>query len=110
MKTQANESDSKVLACPPGHVVVIDHEQGGFEEAGYALGAIAEVWKEMGWRVSVQKGLDPIPGADLAIMHVDLTRVPDEYLACSRHYPKVLNSEVVDISKRKISADIVRRG
>ncbi len=93
-----------------GHIVVIDHEQGGFEEGGYVLGSIIQLWQEMGLKVSIQKGLDPIPDADLAIMHVDLTQVPDNYLASARHYPKVLNSRVADISKRTISADVVRRG
>lgn len=107
---QLKESNSKQVAQATGHIVVIDHEQGGFEEGGYVLGQIMQLWQEMGLKVSVQKGLDPIPDADVAIMHVDLTQVPDNYLAIARHYPKVLNGQVADISKRTISEDIVRRG
>src|SRR5579883_2191811 len=92
------------------HVAILIHAQGTFEDGGYFLGPIAQAWREMGWQVSVQQGPKPVLAADLAILHVDLTQVPAEYLDVVECYPKVLNGRVADISKRKISAQLVQRG
>ena len=44
--------------------------------------------------------------ADLAILHVDVTVVPDEYIQFMRQYPVAINRPTVkDISKRHISAE-----
>jgi hypothetical protein len=65
------------------------------------------------WRASgIDVALLPHPAArvdaDVAIMHVDATRRPAAYDAALRHYPRVINGEVRDISKRKISAELIR--
>ena len=43
-------------------------------------------------------------------MHVDLTKTPADYARAAARYPKVINGGVVDISKREISDQLVRRG
>jgi hypothetical protein len=55
---------------------------------------------------------DPTRHADaqLAILHVDLTETPKEYLDAARRYPRALNLEVTDISKTLVSRQLVQRG
>jgi hypothetical protein len=48
--------------------------------------------------------------ADLIIVHVDLSVVPDEYLNFARQYPKVLNGEVKDIRKFTFSRLLLKPG
>ncbi|MCE9592044.1 MAG: hypothetical protein K8S99_16170 [Planctomycetes bacterium] len=90
------------------HIVILIHEGGAFKP-GYFLYEIAEVWRQQGLRVTVQHGAGPVIEADLAILHVDMTSVSAAHLAFMRHYPKTINAAVVDISKRRISTNLVRR-
>ena len=60
--------------------------------------------------MSVLNGLGTRVDADLAILHVDLTVVPEDYLAFIRQYPVTINGSVTDISKRRISSNLVCRG
>lgn len=43
------------------------------------------------------------PGADAALLHVDSTKVEDEYLRLASNYRTAINFETGDISKRRIS-------
>jgi hypothetical protein len=96
------------------HVVILVHRNDAFERAGYILNEVAAVWRDTGVQVSVLNG----PGgrmnvdlrADLAILHVDLTVVPADYLAILEQYPLVINGRVRDTSKRAISGQRVRQG
>src|SRR5262249_13183866 len=92
------------------HIVVIVHQHDQLYPRRYLLGELAQVWQDEGIRVTVQHGTEVIPDADLAILHVDMTVVPDEYLTCIRKYPKTVNAGVADISKRTISRHLVQRG
>ncbi len=95
------------------HIVVITHAQDHlFRKTGergmasdYLLGPIVgELGGPLGHKVTVHRGLPdkPIP-ADLAIMHVDLTRVPDDYVAFGATFPHCINLRAADISKRAVS-------
>jgi hypothetical protein len=93
---------------PPPAVALLTHQQQGLDE-GYFLAAIAEhFWKPAGVRVALQQGLRSPPVADLAILHVDLTVVPQEYLDLGNRYRRTLNGGVADISKRKVSKALLR--
>lgn len=75
---------------------------------GTTIARIAhEHWIPRGHRVVTHRGLDRLPAADVAIQHVDLTRVPQAYLELARHYPRVINGRVGDISKRRVSAELL---
>ena len=91
-------------------IVILTHEQDAFERLGYTLNELAAIWRAKGLQVSVHQGLGPPVPADLAFQHVDLTVVPAPYQALARQYSKVLNGRVIDSSKRRISAHLVRRG
>jgi hypothetical protein len=89
------------------HIVILLHRNFTFDTLRYFLCDIAAIWREQGFRVSVMHGPGACVDADLAILHVDLTVVPDEYLAFVNQYPVVINGLVKDISKRRISTNLV---
>jgi hypothetical protein len=92
------------------HIVILVHRYFPFDNSLYFLREIAEIWRKEGLRVSVLYGLGTRADADLAILHVDMTVVPEDYLAFIRQYPVTINGSVMDISKRRISSNLVCRG
>lgn len=92
------------------HVVILTHARTPLASRHYFLRAVADVWREDGLRVTAVTDPDARVEADLAILHVDLTVVPEAHLAFARRYPVTLNARVADISKRRISAHLVRPG
>jgi len=76
----------------------------------YLLGRIVSCWRESGIQVHLLRGPEATVQADLAILHVDLTTIPGDYLEFARTFPRTLNSRVTDISKRRISRNIVHPG
>ena len=90
-------------------VVVVHSSQSSLHES-YYLHGIAQVWRAQGHVVKVVADPGRHEPADVAISHVDLTVVPEPYLACLNRYPVTLNAKVRDISKRTVSAHLVRRG
>jgi hypothetical protein len=92
------------------HVVILVHRHGSFDEPLYYLREIAELWRASGIDVTVLYGPRPGVKADLAILHVDLTVTPDDHLDFMRQFPAAINAAVADISKRAISANLVKSG
>jgi hypothetical protein len=92
------------------HVVILAHRRTPFESRQYFLREMAEVWRSQRLRVTVLREPSARIDADVAILHVDLTVVPQEHLDYVRQYPVAVNGRVADISKRRISANLVRRG
>jgi hypothetical protein len=91
------------------HLAILTHPQDRFEEVPYFLREMAAIWRKEGIRLTVQKG----PGggaADLAILHVDLTVIPGEYLAGLDRHGKVLNARAIDISKRSVTGNTLQPG
>ena len=92
------------------HIVIIAHPNDQFAERGYMLAGVAEQWREAGHEVTVVDNPAVRVEADIAILHVDLTVVPEEFMRYVARYPLSLNCRVRDISKSKISSNLVRRG
>jgi hypothetical protein len=90
-------------------VAILTHAADDFR-GPYFLRFIAECWHEAGIEVKVHRGLGTPPPADLAIVHVDLSVVPDVYVELANSYAKVLNVHVTDITKVAVSRQLVRRG
>jgi hypothetical protein len=90
--------------------ILVYRDDGPLNDAHYLIRVIAEAWIEKGFDVSVLLGPQPSVEADVAILHVNLTVVPEEYLEFIRRYPVVINGGVADISKRAISRHVVRLG
>lgn len=94
------------------HIAIVVHERGDFDRSRYFLHAMSQLWAEQGFRISVHHG-PPAADADranIAILHVDLTLVPQPYLEFVRAHPVAVNVGVADISKRRISQQMVHRG
>lgn len=76
--------------------------------ARYAITFLAGFWRKDGNRVRFLFGVRECVPADLLLVHVDLSVVPDEYLEFASRYPIVLNRGAKDIRKSLISANLVR--
>ena len=68
----------------------------------YMVYRLAERWQAAGHTVIVQRGVGTPPG-DIAILHLDMTVVPEEYRALAARYPRVINGAVLDIGKSTFS-------
>src|SRR5215211_3219354 len=93
------------------HIAVLVHESDAFDQR-YLLHAVARVWREKhGIETTVLRGLRKAPPrANLAILHVDRSIVPEKYLALARRFPVALNVRAADTSKRAVSGNLVHRG
>ncbi len=65
--------------------------------------------RRRGHKVTVTAGAHHKPAGDMALLHVDCTVVPQEYIDLARRFPAALNADVIDITKRKISQALVGR-
>lgn len=65
----------------------------------YTIWHLAEYWKKDGIRVLFLFGVKRQIPADVAILHVDLSMVPDKYIEFAQRYPVALNDQVKDIRK-----------
>jgi len=90
-------------------LVILVHLHQGLDEFCLINRLARLFWAPAGWEIVVQQGLRDPPDADLAILHVDLTVVPDEYMALAARYPVCINGQVRDISKRVVSRDLIDR-
>ena len=78
--------------------------------AEYIIHHLAEFWREDGHTVNYIFGLRRFEPADLVLVHVNLSIVPDDYLEFAKRYPIVLNGKIRDIRKSSFSRNIVRPG
>jgi hypothetical protein len=92
------------------HIAVVVHEHGSFDDVPYFLFEMAVVWRESGLQVSVVRGSQTQVQADVAVLHVDVTVVPEDHLAFVRNHAVAINGNVADISKRRISSNLVCPG
>lgn len=67
-------------------------------------------WERAGHRVVIHRGTGAPPEGDVALLHVDLTVVPDAYARLMERYPRVLNGATRDIRKSRYSDCILARG
>lgn len=90
-------------------IVVLVHPRQGLDY-GYFLRRIALVdWQAQGRKVIVHAGTEHLPEADACILHVDLTELPEDYVAAARRYPVALNTRPRSIAKRQISRALLSR-
>lgn len=94
----------------PKRIAILFHESEHRRWPGYAISHMAKCWVEAGHAVRYVFGVGRVVPADLAILHVDLSVVPDEYLAFARVYPRTLNSRVADVRKSTFSRHLLGAG
>ncbi len=90
-------------------ITVLAHAAQGLS-SGHFFAEAARHWVAGGGRLLVHRGLAAPPPADLGVLHVDLTRVPESYLTLARRYARCINSGAVDIAKRTVSRQLVVPG
>jgi hypothetical protein len=98
-------------------LVVVTHEldrfawrdADGVAGSPYLLFGVLRRLERLGHSWVVARGPKPVAG-DIALLHVDSTVVEDEYLALQPHYAGTINFGVIDISKRKISRQLLAPG
>jgi hypothetical protein len=91
------------------HLAILVHENQRFTPTGCLLGELSAIWREQGLRVTVLHGPTSGIEADALVLHVNLTEVPQNYLRLLEQYPIVINGRATDISKRRISRNLLRR-
>jgi hypothetical protein len=91
-------------------IVVIQLDTETRELDGFSLRLLMDEWGKAGHEVVVAFGIGNLPDADLAILHVNLSLVPDSYAEAARRYPKAVNGAALDIRKRTVSRFLVRPG
>lgn len=75
--------------------------------ASSLIGNLAEIWREQGHKITAGpvKRLE----ADIGILHMDRTRIAEAWLPENPRSIPLLNSCLCDISKRRISRNLLRR-
>ena len=98
------------MKMTPRTIGILFHEKNRKRHlSGYAITFLAEFWSQDGHRVHYLFGTRKFVPADLILIHVDLSIVPDEYLEFASRYPIALNSDVKDIRKSQISTNLVKQ-
>ena len=86
-----------------------DEARGGVRVTPYLLFGMLKYLEAAGHSWVVARGPSAVPG-DVAILHVDATVVAEEYLALRSRYAGTINFDSSDISKRKISGNLLAPG
>jgi hypothetical protein len=95
----------------PRRVLILVHARDvGAERRPYQIWGIADVWRRWGIEVVVSRGIKNAIDADVVVNHVDLTVVPDDYLRFLATYRVAVNGRCDDISKRRVSTNLVASG
>lgn len=89
--------------------ILVHRDDAAFVYFKYLIKLLIKEWKSAGYSIEIIRGTDRFVPADIVISHVDLTVVPDEYKDFLARYPCVINRSVPDISKSRISGNLVGR-
>ena len=99
-------------------IAVITHEYDRFQvrsgwllrrNSRFMLFDLLEELKRRGHSVQVLSGTSAKPEGDIAVLHVDATVTPVEYVEYARLFPFCLNIGAADIAKRRISTALIGR-
>jgi len=93
--------------CPS--LAILTHSTDGFRQRRYFAQLMIPRWEAMGFKVVVLTEVDTFVPADVALLHVDLSVVPDSCRRLAERYPLVLNGSVLDIRKRRFSQQLLDR-
>ena len=100
-------------------IVVITHQHDRFlsrrdmllrRGSPYMLFDILAELKRRGHSVRIQQGLSRPSSADIAVLHVDATVTPADYVDYASSFRFCLNLGGADISKRRISGALIDKG
>jgi hypothetical protein len=89
-------------------ILVLVHERDDFHSRHFMIKHLIANWARAGHEVVVHQGTRDVPAARVAVLHTDLTIVPDEYMDVLKRFPVVVNGETRDITKRRVSQNLVK--
>ena len=75
----------------------------------YLVNRLAEAWRETGHTVRVRSLSEPSRGPDVALLHVDRSVIPRSVVARLGYECPLVNGDVLDITKRRVSRQLVTR-
>ena len=75
----------------------------------YSITYSGKLWQEQGHKVIYLFGVNKIISADICIVHVDLSIVPEEYLEFANRFPVSMNAKTRDIRKSSFSKNLLSR-
>jgi hypothetical protein len=81
-----------------------------YENNRYLVHLFVDRWREMGLRMAVCDDPARVPDAGALFAHFDTTRYEPHWLAAITDHPRCVNGRLRDISKRRVSRQIVARG
>lgn len=73
----------------------------------YSIVHLSKFWIDAGHEVVYLFGIHDFVPADVIVVHIDLSVVPDEYLQFAAQYPAAVNARVRDIRKSTISKQLL---
>lgn len=91
----------------PSKVVIVTHRRHPLRSQRYLINLMAAEWRREGIEFKELCGADRFEDADVAVQHVNLTVVPDEYRQLLARYPVVVNGRALDVSKSHVSTSLV---
>ena len=95
----------------PRRLLIVHHKNAGDGlTAPYLINLMRPELERAGWIVTDVVGTSRKIPADAAILHVDLSLVPDEYREFVESYPVAINGNILDIRKSSTSRNRVLRG
>jgi hypothetical protein len=89
--------------------ILLHKDDAAFFYFKYLIKLLMKEWKALGYSIEIIRGTGRFVPADVVISHIDLTVVPDEYKEFLVQYPCVINRNAPDISKSRISGNLVGR-
>ena len=91
-----------------GRVLILQHEQEiSCKHETMAIGKLAEFWKRDRIEVITHCGVAGAPDADVALVHVDLSVVPEEYLDLARSYPASINARASQLKSWAWCSEVI---
>lgn len=94
---------------PKPTLAVLAHRQDGFWDQPRLIQLLMARWEAMGLACALVTDPENPAPAELALLHVSLSVVPEEYRRLSERYSRTLNGAVLDIRKRRFSRLLVDR-
>ena len=78
--------------------------------AQYIVHHLAGFWRDAGHDVKYLFGTRRFEPADIILVHVNLSVVPERYLRFASRYPKALNGAIADVRKSRLSTLLLQQG
>jgi hypothetical protein len=108
ISTTANLDAPRSKACEGRRIVVVRRPNDSFDRDHYTIHLLIEQWRQWGFAVEVSDHVGAGTGRETVVIpHLDTTRTPVEYETSFARCAVVVNRRVIDISKRRVSQNLV---